>query len=297
MKFPDYPFTSNYSNISGFKMHYLDEGPIDADPVVMLHGNPSWSFYYRKLVGALMNDYRCIVPDHIGMGLSDKPLAGEYDFHFTQRSDDLTILLKNLSIKKNITLVLHDWGGMIGMNWANQFPEAVSRIIILNTGAFHLPGEKKLPMSIKFGRLPFINSILIQGLNAFCRGAIKYCVTRAPMSADVAAAYLTPYNNWANRLAVKNFVEDIPIGDNDRGYKTITEVELGLKIFQSLPILICWGMKDFVFDETFLDTWIKHFPDAETHRFNDAGHYVLEDVADDIISLVNKFLQNNPVQV
>ena len=92
-------------------------------------------------------------------------------------------------------------------------------------------------------------------------------------------------------------MEDIPIGDNDRGYKTITEVELGLKIFQSLPILICWGMKDFVFDETFLDTWIKHFPDAETHRFNDAGHYVLEDVADDIISLVNKFLQNNPVQV
>ncbi|MGK0299037.1 MAG: pimeloyl-ACP methyl ester carboxylesterase [Gammaproteobacteria bacterium] len=295
MKFPDYPFTSNYSNISGFKMHYLDEGPTDAEPVVMLHGNPSWSFYYRKLVTALMNDYRCIVPDHIGMGLSDKPHAGEYDFHFTQRSDDLTILLKNLSIKKNITLVLHDWGGMIGMNWANQFPEAVSRIIILNTGAFHLPREKILPMSIKLGRIPFVNSILIQGFNAFCRGAIKFCVTRAPMSSDVAAAYLAPYNNWANRLAVKNFVEDIPIDDNDRGYKTITKVEFGLKNFQSLPILICWGMKDFVFDETFLNNWTKHFPDAETHRFNDAGHYVLEDAANDIIPLVNTFLKKYPL--
>jgi haloalkane dehalogenase len=90
-------------------------------------------------------------------------------------------------------------------------------------------------------------------------------------------------------------VEDIPIDENDRGYETITKVELGLKNFQSLPILICWGMKDFVFDKTFLDDWIKHFPDAEIHRFNDAGHYILEDAADEIIYLVNQFLKNNPV--
>jgi cis-3-alkyl-4-acyloxetan-2-one decarboxylase len=295
MTFPDYPFTSHYADISGFKLHYLDEGSENSEAVVMLHGNPSWSFYYRKLILALRDKYRCIVPDHIGMGLSDKPREGEYDFHFTQRSADLGKLLDTLSVKKNITLVLHDWGGMIGMTWANQFPQAVRRIIILNTAAFHLPVDKKLPIPIKLGRIPFVNGILNQGLNAFCRGAVKYCVTRTPMSAEVAAAYLAPYDNWAHRLAVRKFVEDIPVNENDRGYETIGQVESGLKKFQSIPILICWGMRDFVFDESFLNAWLKHFPNAETHTLNDAGHYVLEDAAEDVIPLVNKFLNNNPI--
>lgn len=274
-------------------MHYLDEGPEDAETIVMLHGNPSWSFYYRKLVLALRHQYRCIVPDHIGMGLSDKPHKGKYDFHFTQRANDLAALLDKLHINDNITLVMHDWGGMIGMTWASRFPGSVRRLIILNTAAFHLPAEKKLPLSIRLGRIPLINKIMCQGFNAFCRGAVKYCVSRHPMPAEVATAYLAPYNNWGNRLAVRKFVEDIPIDSQDRGYDTITEVESNLNQFSATPMLICWGMKDFVFDGTFLNEWTHRFPNAELHRFEDAGHYVLEDAADDIIPLISQFLITN----
>ncbi|MEX2352823.1 MAG: alpha/beta fold hydrolase [Gammaproteobacteria bacterium] len=293
MRFPDYPFNSNYAEINGHKLHYLDEGPADAEPVVMLHGNPSWSFYYRKLVLALRDRYRCIVPDHIGMGLSEKPGAADYDFMFTRRADDLSSLLECLNIRQDITLVLHDWGGMIGMSYAFPFPERIKRLVILNTAAFHLPPEKKLPWSLKFSRIPLLNAILNQGFNAFCKGAVKYCVTRRPMPTEVAAAYLAPYDNWTNRLAVRRFVEDIPLKPGDVGYRTISRVASGLHRFQSLPMLIIWGMQDFVFDEPFLNEWMIRFPNAELHRLEDAGHYVLEDAPEDVIPLINNFLTQN----
>lgn len=293
MQFPDYPFKSHYAEINGHKLHYLDEGPADGEPVVMLHGNPSWSYYYRKLVLALRDHYRCIVPDHIGMGLSDKPGAKDYDFLFTQRADDLTRLLEKLDIKRDITLVLHDWGGMIGMTYAFPVPERIKRLVILNTAAFHLPPEKKLPLSLKSSRLPLVNALLNQGLNAFCKGAIKYCVTRKPMPDDVAAAYLAPYDSWANRLAVRRFVEDIPLRAGQPGYLTMSHVASTLNRFESRPMLIAWGMQDFVFDQVFLKEWINRFPAAEVHRFEDAGHYVLEDAPDEVIPLINDFLERN----
>ena len=294
MNFPDYPFNSHFLEVNGHKLHYLDEGDKQAEPVVMLHGNPSWSFYYRRLVTGLKDDYRCIVPDHIGMGLSDKPLKDNYDFHFSQRVKDLSDLLTQLDINENITLVLHDWGGMIGMLYACQNLEKIKRLIVLNTGAFHLPEDKALPFSIRLGHTPIINSILVQGLNAFCKGAVKHCVTR-PMTPEVARVYLAPYNNWHNRLAVRKFVEDIPLSPKDRGYDDISKINHDEPLLQSIPKLICWGMKDFVFDETFLRKWQSFYPDAEVHRFKNAGHYVLEDAADEIISLARKFLASNPV--
>lgn len=297
MNFPDYPFTSHYADIGGFRMHYIDEGPRDAEPVIMLHGNPSWSYYYRRLVAALRGEYRCIVPDHIGMGLSDKPQSGQYPFTFTRRADDLGILLDQLGIGDNITLVLHDWGGMIGMTWASRCPERIKRLVILNTSAFHLPAEKKLPLSLRLSRIPLLNAWLNQGLNAFCRGAVRYGVTRRPMLSDAAAGYLAPYDSWENRLAVRRFVEDIPLQPSDPGYSTVTAVADGLIRFRHLPILICWGMRDFVFDEHFLNGWTSRFPAAELHRFADAGHYVLEDAAEEIVTLARGFFRRNPVTV
>ena len=294
MHYPDYPFTSHFIKIQDHKLHYLDEGDNLAEPVVMLHGNPSWSFYYRKLVAGLKDQYRCIVPDHIGMGLSDKPSKEKYDFHFLQRVKDLKAFLNQLGINDKVTLVVHDWGGMIGMLYACQNPGRVKRLVILNTGAFHLPKDKPLPFSIRLGRTPVINSILIQGFNAFCKGAVKHCVTNA-MDPNVASAYLAPYSNWHNRLAVKKFVEDIPLNSHDRGYSEISKIDHTDPILQSIPKIICWGMQDFVFDKTFLRQWQSLYPDAEAHPFDKAGHYVLEDAADEIIPLVRKFLEANPI--
>ncbi|MFT5352084.1 MAG: pimeloyl-ACP methyl ester carboxylesterase, partial [Gammaproteobacteria bacterium] len=210
MNYPDYPFSSQFASIKGLRLHYLDEGPKSSSPLVMLHGNPSWSFYYRHLVSALREHHRCIVPDHIGMGLSDKPSNQDYDFGLDRRVDDLDELLDQLDIKENITLIVHDWGGMIGMSYATRYPNRIKRLVILNTAAFHLPKTKRIPWQLQLSRIPFINALLNQGLNAFCRGAVKYCVTRRPMADNVASAYLSPYNSWKNRLAVRKFVEAIP---------------------------------------------------------------------------------------
>ena len=272
-------------------MHYLDEGPEDGEPVIMLHGNPSWSFYYRHLILALKDSYRCIVPDHIGMGLSEKPGSTEYDFLFTRRARDLEELLDQISISQPVNLVLHDWGGMIGMLWASRHVEQIKRLVILNTAAFHMPGGMSLPVSLRLGRTPVLNQLLIQGLNLFCRGAIKHCVKRRKMPGEIASAYLAPYDNWANRIAIRRFVEDIPLKKTDPGYSEITEVENALSRFQTIPVLILWGMQDFVFNENFLKQWSKFLPEAETHRFNEAGHYVLEDEADNIVSSVLNFME------
>ncbi len=300
MNYPDYSFDHHYHSVKGLRLHYLDEGPKDSDedtePVVMMHGNPSWSFYYRKLVLVLQSNYRCIVPDHIGMGLSDKPDDETYRFTLDQRVDDLESLLEHLSITKNITLILHDWGGMIGMAFATRHPEKIKRLIILNTSAFHLPKDKSVPWQLKLSRIPVVGAILNQGFNIFARGAVKHCVTRTTMSPEVAVAYLAPYDSWSHRRAIKKFVFDIPLKPSDTAYETVDQVDKTINQFSKLPMLICWGLKDFVFDYYFLEEWEKRFPDAEIHRFEDVGHYILEDASEDVIPLVQQFLQTHPLQ-
>jgi len=258
--------------------------------VVMLHGNPTWSYYFRHLVLGLQDDYRCIVPDHIGMGLSEKPRDGKYRFTLEQRVDDLEVLLDRLNIDEKMTLVLHDWGGMIGMAYAARHPEHIKRLILLNTGAFHLPTEKSLPWQIAVCRLPIIGQWITQGLNAFCRGAVDDCVSRVTLSPKVAEAYLWPYNSWRNRMAVDRFIQDIPLSVHEPAYELISQVQSQLSQFAKCPTLLAWGMQDFVFDESFLNKWLTYLPNAQVHRFEDAGHYVLEDTKTQIVPMIREFL-------
>ena len=162
----EYPFASNYIDLNGLKYHYLDEG--SGDPVVMVHGNPSWSFYYRDLAKELRNNYRVIVPDHIGCGLSDKPDDSRYSYTLQQRVDDLDALLEHLDIGDKVTLVVHDWGGMIGMAWASRHPEKIARLVILNTAAFHLPEAKPFPLGLKICRDTGLGTFLVRGSEPVC---------------------------------------------------------------------------------------------------------------------------------
>jgi cis-3-alkyl-4-acyloxetan-2-one decarboxylase len=287
-----YPFEHLFFELSGNKMHFVDEGA--GPPIVMLHGNPTWSFYYRDLVKALRNDHRTIVPDHIGCGLSDKPDDERYDYTLDRRVDDLGALLDGLGATSDLTLVLHDWGGMIGMAYASRHPERIKRLVILNTAAFLLPAGKRLPWSLWLCRNTPLGPLLVRGLNAFSRGAVRYCAT-SPLPPAVTAGYLAPYDSWRNRLAVLRFVQDIPLGPGDRSYATVKSVEDGLDRFRGVPMLICWGERDFVFDDAFLGEWQRRFPAAEVHRFPDAGHFVLEDAGAAIAPLVRDFLRRHPL--
>jgi haloalkane dehalogenase len=255
----------------------------------MLHGNPTWSFMYRNLILNLRDRFRCIAPDHVGCGLSDKPDVRVYDYSLARRIADLTALLDRLEVNENVTLVLHDWGGMIGSTWATQFPERVKRLVVLNTAAFPNPEGAELPRSLWWARNTTIGAVMIRGANAFCRLTARWGVTK-PMPAEVESMYLAPYDSWKNRIAVLRFVQNIPLSKSDPGYSIVRETGERLQKLRDRPTLIAWGMHDFVFDEHFLNEWQRRFPDAETHRFADAGHYLLEDASDEVIARISAFL-------
>ncbi|MBB5016146.1 alpha/beta fold hydrolase [Rehaibacterium terrae] len=293
MSYPDYPFTGHRFEVRpGIGMHYLDEG--QGDPVLMLHGNPSWSYYWRKLVLGLRERYRCVVPDHVGMGLSDKPDDRRYRYTLQSRIDDLATLIDRLDLGGRITLAVHDWGGMIGFGWALQNPARVKRLVILNTAAFPLPGDKPMPWQLKIGRDYNLGALAIRGFNAFAAGAARFGVAR-PMPADVRRAYTAPYDSWRNRIATLRFVQDIPLSPRDRAWKLVEEAGRRLPEFADRPAFIGWGLKDFVFDKHFLDGFTRALPRAEVHAFEDAGHYVLEDKAETLVPAIREFLDRHPV--
>ena len=285
----EYPFTGKYLDLDGLKYHYLDEG--SGPPVIMVHGNPSWSFYYRNLVKALSSDHRCIVPDHIGCGFSDKPGDDCYDYTLSRRVDDLERLIETLDLKEKVTLVVHDWGGMIGMSWAVRHPELVERLVILNTAAFHLPKTKSFPLALRICRDSWVGTLLVRGFNAFAAGAAAVGCKINPMPPGLRRLYCLPYDSWQNRIATLRFVQDIPLESGDRGYDLVSGTEAGLEQFKGVPMLILWGEQDFVFDRNFLDEWKGRFPDAKVHSWRDGGHYILEDVRDEAIALVSNFLR------
>jgi haloalkane dehalogenase len=283
-----YPFDGKYFDVGGgVRLHHLDEG--EGPPVVMVHGNPTWSIYYRKLVLALRGDHRCIVPDHVGCGLSDKPGDDRYPYTLARRVDDLEALLEHAGVVRDVTLVVHDWGGMIGMAWAARHPERVKRLVVLNTGAFHLPKSKSFPWPLRLTRTA-MGGLLVRRFNAFSAVAARVCCKRAPMSPELRAAYCAPYDTYENRIATLRFVQDIPLRPGDASYDLITETEPKLAALRHVPMLIGWGMRDFVFDVHFLDEWQRRFPEAEVHRYEDCGHYILEDAADELIPLITRFV-------
>jgi haloalkane dehalogenase len=182
---------------------------------------------------------------------------------------------------------------MIGMAWASRHPERVGGLVVLNTAAFHLPAGKRLPWSLWLVRKTPLGPMLVRGLNAFSRGAVWYCTVR-PLTDKVRESYLAPYDSWRNRIAVLRFVQDIPLRPGDPSYDLVTEVEEGLHRFRGVPMLVCWGERDFVFDRDFLAEWRRRFPDAEMHAFPEAGHFVLEDAGEQIVPLVRDFLARHP---
>ena len=290
-----YPWESHHVDVGrGVRMHYLDEGA--GEPLVMLHGNPTWSFYWRHLVAGLSSSYRTIVPDHVGCGLSDKPGDDQYEYVLRRRVEDLELLLESLGITDNITLVLHDWGGMIGLAFATLHPERVKRLVILNTAGFGLPEGRRLPWQIAMVRYLPMFPVPVRGLNAFSRGANRLCSTRpGGLSPLARRAYLAPYDSWAHRIAVQRFVEDIPLRPGDRSFALVERVARELGQFAKVPLLVCWGRRDFVFDDAFLAEWKRRLPHAEVNAFDDAGHYVLEDAHERIIPLMTDFLARNPI--
>ncbi len=288
-----YPFESHWLDVGGARLHYLDEGPRDAPVVLMLHGNPTWSFYYRNLVLELRDRYRCIVPDHVGCGLSDKPSDEAYEYKLARRIADLDALMAHLGIDRPLDLVVHDWGGMIGFGWAARRPHLVARTVILNTAAFRMPRTKRFPLALWFAGRTRLGALLVRSVNAFS-GVAARVAFKQPVAREVRKAYTGPYDSWGNRIATLRFVQDIPLAPGDPGFDILEQTEAALGEFAVKPALLAWGSRDFVFDHHFLRRWRELLPDAQVHEYPDCGHYVLEDAGAPSIAGISAFLDREP---
>lgn len=290
-----YPFTGlRLDRGDGIRLHYLDEGPKDGEPVVFVHGNPTWSIHFRAPIAALKDRRRCIAIDHVGCGLSDKPGDDRYRYTLASRVEDLDRLIAHLvPAPRRITLVAHDWGGMIASAWAVEHPERVARIALMNTAAFHLPAGKTFPPALGLVRTG-LGAFLVRGLNAFALTASHVCTTERRMPRVLRHAYRAPYASWNERIATLRFVEDIPLRPGDPSYDVVSRTADRLASLRNTPMLLTWGMRDFVFDGHFLDEWVRRFPHAEVHRFPRAGHYLLEDEPEAVVRHLTHFLDAHP---
>ena len=284
-----YPFRSHELALDSLRYHFLDEGT--GEPLLMVHGNPTWSFYWRNLVTAFRDRYRVIVPDHIGCGLSDKPQR--YEYTLAQHVRNLVRLVEHLDLS-GVTLLAHDWGGAIGLGAALAAPERFARIVLFNTGAFPPPF---VPLRIRVCRTPVVGRIAMRGLNLFARAALTMAVEKPErLTPAVRAGLLAPYDNWANRVAIDQFVRDIPFSRRHPTWQTLAEIEAALPTIAPRPVQLIWGMRDWCFTPACLERFAQIFPHAAVHRLADAGHYVIEDAHERIVPLVQAFLQSHPMR-
>jgi len=277
-----YPFApQDFAALSG-RMSYVDLGPREGRPVVLLHGNPSWSFLWRDLIVKLAaQGRRVIAPDHVGMGLSARP---DRFLRLADRIADIEALLAHLGVKE-FDLGVHDWGGAIGFGVAGRNPERVGKILVTNTGAFL---SERIPARIALCRAPLVGRFIVQGLNGFAWPATWMSVEK-PLSPAAKAGFLAPYGSASVRRAVADFVADIPMEAGHPTRVVLAAVEASLGLLKDKPMLLCWGMRDFCFDRSFLEGFIGRFPAAQRLQFAQAGHYVLEDAGEAALGPIAAF--------
>jgi pimeloyl-ACP methyl ester carboxylesterase len=278
-----YPFKSNFFEVDSLKLHYLDEG--EGPVLLMLHGNPSWSFYYRNLIKALRGHYRIIAVDNIGHGLSDKPQDPDY-YRLKNHISNVKGLLEHLKID-SFCMAVHDWGGPIGLGVAVDMPEKLERLIAFNS-VCELDG--KYPWQIKFCRVPFIGEKLVRHFNLFASMTATIAVGKK-LSPEAKAGLLKPYDSYANRIGTYRFVMDIPFEMKHPTMETVKTIMSKIDLLKDKETLVCWGMKDICFTPAFLDGWKTQFPNHTVHTFPEAGHYVVEEESDAVIAAVMEFLK------
>ncbi len=272
-----FPFTPHYFDDNGFQMHYVDEG--SGEPIVLVHGDPTWGYLYRNFIHALARHQRCILPDHMGMGKSGIPQE-QYPYRLQHHIANFENLLLHLDLH-DVTLVLHDWGGPVGLGFATRHQERVKRLVLMNTWAFApWPG----------GPFPRLLEIIRSARPALLGTTFHI----ENLTQEVMDAYRAPFPTPASRLALLCWSRDIPISEADPSYAEMKRIERGLPEFLDTPTLLVWGMRDPVLSEPVLRTWQSIYPRAITYEIEDASHFLQEDAPARIVSCIEEFLAVNP---
>ncbi len=289
-----WPYEPRWFDTGDGRLHYVDEGPRDGKPVVMAHGNPTWGYLYRNFIPPLVNaGYRCIVPDHLGFGRSDKPdEPGLYQV--PRHAKRFEALMESLDLHE-ATLVSQDWGGPIGFYWATRHPERIASLCVLNTIAHRPPRKVKLPLPLHLFRTPGVGEAMVKGAHMFVRVFLFNAgiVHKDRITAEMRAAYLAPHPTYSSRTSILVFPREIPADSTGRVADFLGEVEEGLQHLKDKPTMIAWAMKDIAFLPQYLDEiWLRDFPDADVLRLPDAGHYLQEDAHERIVPKLLTHLQS-----
>lgn len=282
---PLYPFETKWFEVDGAAMHYVDEGPRGAPPLLFVHGNPTWSFHWRRLIAALSPRHRCVAVDHLGCGLSAKP---DRTFRLEDRIEHLRLLIEHLDLSAT-TLAVQDWGGPIGLGAALRLPDRFVRLALFNTYAFAPPS---IPWRIALCRTPVLGEMALRGANLFSLAALRMTLARRKeLPPEVAAGYLAPYDSWEHRRAVYDFVMDIPASEKHPTWRTLETIESQLPRFAGLPTVLVWGMRDWCFHPGCIDRLLKSLPQAKVERVWDAGHWVVEDAESECLDALERLME------
>ena len=292
----NWPYEPRWFDTADGKLHYIDEGPRDGAPVVMVHGNPTWSYLYRRFIAAVTKaGYRAIVMDHLGFGRSDKPAVARL-YQVPRHAERCGELLESLDLH-NATLVVQDWGGPIGLAWAAQHPTRVAKLFILNTFFQRPEGKVPLPLPLKLFRTPGVGELLVKGMNAFVTRFLfkDGLVNTECLSSQDKAAYLAPHPDWSSRTGMLEFPRQIPADSTGPVSDFVAQLNSKLvPAFRHKPVTIVWPMKDVAFQAGVLDEmWIPDFPHAHVIRVEDAGHFIQEDAHDIVIPALLDFLADS----
>jgi haloalkane dehalogenase len=280
-----WPFEPRFFDSGSGRLHYVDEGPREGRPVVLVHGNPAWSYLYRRFVPALTGaGHRAIAVDLLGFGRSDKP-AEPGAYAIERHVARLEELLGSLDLR-DACLVVHDWGGPIGLPWAVRNPDRVARLMILNTFAPRLPGPMGKGATLRMLRTRGLGEMIATvrgGLTEdfLFKAGVEH---RDRLDDDAKRAYRAPHPDRASRAGVIAFPRQVPLSPGDPVAELTRETESGLRReFNSRPVRICWGTRDVLFGEAVLELWSETLPDAPVLRIKDAGHFVQEDAHERVV--------------
>jgi haloalkane dehalogenase len=289
----EYPFASHFLELApNVRLHYVDEGPNkNSTPTILcVHGNPTWSFYYRSILSRFRDTHRVIAVDHVGCGLSDKPQ--QYSYTLAQHTANLVRLIDELNLQQ-VTLVVHDWGGAIGLGAAVERAERFRNLLILNTAAFP---PTYIPRRIAACRFPILGSWAIRYLNAFARAAISMAIDRLPrLSNNARDGLLAPYDSPRHRVAIDGFVKDIPMSPKHPTWNVLQQLERDLPKLSALPIRFVWGMRDWCFRPECMERMNLAWPNATRRELKDVGHYVMEEASVEVLEELQRLMDGGHV--
>lgn len=276
----EYPFESHYFEVSAGKLHYVDEGK--GDPIVMVHGNPTWSFLYRDLIKRLEPNHRCIALDHLGFGLSDKPR--DWSYLPQDHAGNLSALMDGLELS-DVTLVLQDWGGPIGLSYAVAHPDKIARIILMNTWAWPVNRDLHYIGFSSFMGGP-VGRMLIRRYNFFAKVILRKAFgDESRLSEAAYTHYLRPLEVPEDRKGCMIFPKEIIAST-----PWLNQIWSDISALNGKPKLFVWGMKDIAFRDKELKRWEQAFPEAQTVRLDGVGHFVQEEAPSELGDAVVRFL-------